>query len=131
MDKIQYKYTVQLTLLFQSFLILIKLLDEQAPPPLLTISLIDTTQLPSSIIIDMVINKPPFPPYHIALLFLRLLSSSCIFFFLLLFSSCCVGRSRSLGQDFFTLQKLQTSSWILLTKLQILYFNMYVLGFFW
>lgn len=97
------------------------------PSPLPTISLIDTTQLPSSIIIDMVINKPPFPPYHIALLFLRLLSSSCIFFFLLLFSSCCVGRSRSLGQDFFTLQKLQTSSWILLTKLQILYFNMYVL----
>lgn len=99
------------------------------PSPLLTISLIDTTQLPSSIIIDMVINKPPFPPYHIALLFLRLLSSSCIFFFLLLFSSCCVGRIRSLGQDFFTLQKLQTSSWILLTKLPILYFNMYVLVF--
>lgn len=99
------------------------------PSPLLTISLIDTTQLPSSIIIDMVINKPPSPPYHIALLSLRLLSSSCIFFFLLLFSSCCVGRSRSLGQDFFTLQKLQTSSWILLTKLQILYFNMYVLFF--
>lgn len=32
------------------------------PSPLLTISLIDTTQLPSSIIIDMVINKPPLSP---------------------------------------------------------------------
>lgn len=61
MDKIQYKYTVQLTLLFQSFLILIRLLDEQALPLPDDIPNLHNPTALHQLQLIWLLTSPPFP----------------------------------------------------------------------